>query len=162
MSYSACQLGPTGHASSSSLKPHQSNTSTSPGLLTARPRHLPSLKPIGYSWSYLACRIGHFIPIWQPCIGSLIQQCAIVRRGIDACRIGNSIPIWQPCIGSLIKQRAIVSRGLDACRIGHFIPIWQPCLGSLIQQCAIVHRGLDACISAGQQCVQDNRNALYF
>jgi hypothetical protein len=24
------------------------------------------LKPIGYTWSYLACRIGHSVPIWQP------------------------------------------------------------------------------------------------
>jgi hypothetical protein len=22
--------------------------------------------PIGYTWSYLACRIGHYVPIWQP------------------------------------------------------------------------------------------------
>jgi hypothetical protein len=26
--------------------------------------------PIGYTWSYLACRIGHCVPIWQPFIGS--------------------------------------------------------------------------------------------
>jgi hypothetical protein len=29
--------------------------------------------PIGYSLSYLTCRTGHLIPIWQPCIGSLLQ-----------------------------------------------------------------------------------------
>jgi Transmembrane amino acid transporter protein len=32
-----------------------------------------SLKPIGYTWSYLACRIGHWVPIWQPIIGSTFQ-----------------------------------------------------------------------------------------
>jgi hypothetical protein len=30
----------------------------------------PSLKPIGQTWSYLACRIGHLFPIWQTAIGS--------------------------------------------------------------------------------------------
>jgi hypothetical protein len=32
------------------------------------------LGPIGYTWSYLACRIGHCVPIWQPCIGSAFQK----------------------------------------------------------------------------------------
>jgi Vitamin B6 photo-protection and homoeostasis len=27
-------------------------------------------RPIGYTWSYLASRIGHLVPIWQPIIGS--------------------------------------------------------------------------------------------
>jgi hypothetical protein len=28
-----------------------------------------SVKPIGYSWSYLTCRIGHLVPIeWCPCV----------------------------------------------------------------------------------------------
>jgi hypothetical protein len=27
-----------------------------------------SLKPIGYTWSYLACRIGHLAPVWQPLV----------------------------------------------------------------------------------------------
>jgi CoA-transferase family III len=26
--------------------------------------------PIGYIWSYLVCRVGHLVPILQPCIGS--------------------------------------------------------------------------------------------
>jgi hypothetical protein len=30
----------------------------------------PPLKPIGYTWSYLACGIRHSVPIWQPIIGS--------------------------------------------------------------------------------------------
>jgi hypothetical protein len=25
--------------------------------------------PIRYTWSYLACRIGQLVPIWQPLIG---------------------------------------------------------------------------------------------
>jgi hypothetical protein len=31
-----------------------------------------SLKSIGCNWSYLACRAGHFVPIWQPLIGGQI------------------------------------------------------------------------------------------
>jgi hypothetical protein len=31
---------------------------------------MPQLKSIGYLWSYVACRIGRLIPIWQPIIGS--------------------------------------------------------------------------------------------
>jgi hypothetical protein len=44
-----------------------------PGLLLkVLFRHAwPSLKPIGYPWSYLAARIGHCVPIWQPFIGTL-------------------------------------------------------------------------------------------
>jgi hypothetical protein len=33
------------------------------------PPYGSSLKPIGYTWSNLACRIGHWVPIWQPIIG---------------------------------------------------------------------------------------------
>jgi hypothetical protein len=32
-----------------------------------------NLKPIGYSWSYLACATGPLVPIWQSCTGSLFQ-----------------------------------------------------------------------------------------
>jgi hypothetical protein len=32
-----------------------------------------SLNPSGYSWSYLAFRIGHWVLIWQPLIGSSFQ-----------------------------------------------------------------------------------------
>jgi hypothetical protein len=28
------------------------------------------VKPIGYTWSYLACRIGRLVLIWQPLIGT--------------------------------------------------------------------------------------------
>jgi hypothetical protein len=28
------------------------------------------LKRTAYAWSYLVCRIGRFIPVWQSCIGS--------------------------------------------------------------------------------------------
>jgi hypothetical protein len=31
---------------------------------------LRCVETIGCTWSYLACRIGHFFPIWQPLIGS--------------------------------------------------------------------------------------------
>jgi hypothetical protein len=30
-----------------------------------------STGPIGYVWSYLACRIGKLVPIWQPCTGPM-------------------------------------------------------------------------------------------
>jgi hypothetical protein len=32
-----------------------------------------SLKPMSYSWSYLACKIAHSVPIQQPSIGSSFQ-----------------------------------------------------------------------------------------
>jgi hypothetical protein len=32
-----------------------------------------SLKPIGSTWSYLACKTGHVVPIWKPRIGSSLQ-----------------------------------------------------------------------------------------
>jgi NAD(P)-dependent dehydrogenase (short-subunit alcohol dehydrogenase family) len=35
--------------------------------------HFWELKPIGYTWSYLACRIGHLVPIWQACTGSSLH-----------------------------------------------------------------------------------------
>jgi hypothetical protein len=35
------------------------------------------LKPIGCTWSYLACRIGHLVPIWQPCTGSSYSVIAV-------------------------------------------------------------------------------------
>jgi hypothetical protein len=40
------------------------------------PLHLarPSLKPIGYTWSYTTCRVGHSVPLWQPLIRSSFQQ----------------------------------------------------------------------------------------
>jgi Mitochondrial biogenesis AIM24 len=31
-------------------------------------------KPIGYTWSYLACRTGNTVPIWQPFLGSSFQS----------------------------------------------------------------------------------------
>jgi WD40 repeat protein len=40
-----------------------------PGRLELHCRNA-ALKPIGHGWSYLACRIGHLSPIWQPYIGS--------------------------------------------------------------------------------------------
>jgi Eukaryotic translation initiation factor 3 subunit 7 (eIF-3) len=32
-----------------------------------------SLKPIGRARSHLACRVGHVVPIWQPCVGTSFQ-----------------------------------------------------------------------------------------
>jgi hypothetical protein len=35
---------------------------------------LPTItEPIGYTWSYLACRIGQLLPVWQPLIGPSFQ-----------------------------------------------------------------------------------------
>jgi phosphoribulokinase len=36
-------------------------------------RHPSSPKPIGHTWSYLPCRRGHLVPIWQLLIGSSCQ-----------------------------------------------------------------------------------------
>jgi hypothetical protein len=47
--------------------------------LCSRHVHAPrrgALKSTGYTWSYLACRIGPQIPIWQPIIGSSFQECS--------------------------------------------------------------------------------------
>jgi hypothetical protein len=36
---------------------------------------LPSVKPIGHAWSYLACRTGRLTPAYQPLIRSSLQRC---------------------------------------------------------------------------------------
>jgi hypothetical protein len=33
------------------------------------------LKPIGYTWSYLAYIIGHLVPVWHPLIGASFHFC---------------------------------------------------------------------------------------
>jgi Protein kinase domain len=38
---------------------------------------LPSSKRTGYTRSNLACRTGHFVPVWQPIIGSSFQECVL-------------------------------------------------------------------------------------
>jgi hypothetical protein len=42
-------------------------------------RSQSSLKPVGYTWSYLACRIGHFVPIWKPSIGNRTLISVMIR-----------------------------------------------------------------------------------
>jgi hypothetical protein len=49
-----------------------------------------SLKPMGYSWSHSACRIGQLVPIWQPHRGFLIQVMNTLSRarsgaGLSVC-----------------------------------------------------------------------------
>jgi DNA gyrase/topoisomerase IV, subunit A len=39
-----------------------------------------SLKPIGYTWSYLACRIGDCVPIWQVVLNNLYRHTALQSR----------------------------------------------------------------------------------
>jgi Complex I intermediate-associated protein 30 (CIA30) len=34
--------------------------------LVVQPECQAALKSMGFSWSYLACNIGHLVPIWQP------------------------------------------------------------------------------------------------
>jgi hypothetical protein len=43
----------------------------------------PPLKPIGCTWSYLACRRGHRVLVWQPSTGSSFQEC------LASCRAGG-------------------------------------------------------------------------
>jgi hypothetical protein len=43
----------------------------------------PQLKPIGYTWSYLACRIGHLVPIWQPINKILISIVVMLARPVS-------------------------------------------------------------------------------
>jgi hypothetical protein len=38
-------------------------------------QHATSMKPIGYSLSYLTCRAGQLDPIWQPCTEPNFRQC---------------------------------------------------------------------------------------
>jgi hypothetical protein len=40
------------------------------GISSVAGRPEPALRPIGYTWSCLACRIGHWISNWQAIIGS--------------------------------------------------------------------------------------------
>jgi hypothetical protein len=48
---------------------------------------VPSLKPIGCAWSYLAYVIGHLVPILQPYIESSFQQWCSTSGGLDkVCR----------------------------------------------------------------------------
>jgi hypothetical protein len=63
----------------------------------------PSLKPIGCTWSYLACRIGHLVPIWLMGMGCMDPSQHSVRqtwyRSISAAmlypasRMASDIPI---------------------------------------------------------------------
>jgi hypothetical protein len=40
---------------------------------------LTSLKPLRHIWSYLACRIGYWVPIRQPLVGSSFQQWGVLH-----------------------------------------------------------------------------------
>jgi hypothetical protein len=54
----------------SALGSFQSTTSGAGGSLSPCAQGCVHHGPIGHNWSYLACRIGHLVPIWQPIIGS--------------------------------------------------------------------------------------------
>jgi hypothetical protein len=49
-------------------------------FLQLRCAGLPSLKPIGYTWSYFTCRIGIWSSIWQPSIGCSCQYDAVMHH----------------------------------------------------------------------------------
>jgi hypothetical protein len=96
---------------------------------------LPSLRPIGYSRPYLACRIWHFIPIWQPCIGSLCWGTCVPPRWapINAKpHLGKSSEAEVAMVYGHTSLNPIgCSRSYLACRIGHYISNLQQYIGSL-------------------------------
>jgi hypothetical protein len=42
------------------------------------------LRPIGYTWPYLACGIGHLVPIWQPLIVSSFHATDLPPKSCEA------------------------------------------------------------------------------
>jgi hypothetical protein len=96
-----------------------------------------SLKPIGSTWSYLACRIGHLVPIWQPLMVSSFQSCDMPP---DKSWMGPSTaahPRINPLELVLVASLKPIGSNWSylACRIGHLVPIWQPLMGSSFQSC---------------------------
>jgi hypothetical protein len=58
-----------------STLPDCTQASAATCVLTSCLEGTPQVKPIGYNWSYLACRIGHLVPIWQLLIESSFHLC---------------------------------------------------------------------------------------
>jgi hypothetical protein len=59
-------------------------------------RYPSQLKPIGYNWSYLACRIGHKVPFWQLTIGSSFHLRTVGLCGptLKFCLLLEWVPIY--------------------------------------------------------------------
>jgi hypothetical protein len=104
------------------------------GVAHIMPRHA-SLKPIGYSWPYLSCTRGGLFPVWQPCIGSLIQQWCLRPKHFWVSFLGAGIPslvcpflrflslVGVRVHGSTLKPMGC-RRSYLARRIRHLVPIW--------------------------------------
>jgi hypothetical protein len=56
---------------------------------------LTLVKPMGYAWSHLACRIGHRVAIRQPSIGSSVHLCeqVVLRHGVGQ-TWDDSVKAW--------------------------------------------------------------------
>jgi hypothetical protein len=100
-----CCAAPLGAALRVLMRACSSRVGLSTGL--ARPQHvrsacLASLKPIGYTWPYLACRLGHLVWVWWPCMGPVFPVITETNR-ICMVIFGRQnrtlVPIWQPLIG---------------------------------------------------------------
>jgi hypothetical protein len=60
---------------------------------TATTTQVPPLKPVGYTWSFLACKTGHLVPIWQPLIGPSFHFCSSLFRHNRIYDVGSEGPV---------------------------------------------------------------------
>jgi hypothetical protein len=75
-------------------------------------------EPIGYTWSYLAWRIGHLVPVWQPLMGSSFQQwriqgipiLAMNGRRAPTLESVTSLKLEKKCGNFVEKTRSAKSR----------------------------------------------------
>jgi hypothetical protein len=82
----------------------------------------PSLKPIGYTWSYLAWRIGHCVPILQPYTGSSFQllervlapRHASVQPGLPACMQNRTLRPYLAAIHRSAREFGSIASGSTA------------------------------------------------
>jgi hypothetical protein len=76
------------------------------GISSVAGRPEPSLRPIGYTWSCLACRIGHWVSNRVLIPTADAARCCLawaVVAGLKLCRIGHWVPNWQAIIGSSFR-----------------------------------------------------------
>jgi hypothetical protein len=55
---------------------------------------LESLKPIGYTWSYLACRVGYLVPIWQWLCGRPWERSLLAAQRSASRRRAAADRLW--------------------------------------------------------------------
>jgi hypothetical protein len=83
-----------------------------------KPPARPSLKPIGYSWSYLGCRIGHVVPVGIPG-GALPASADALLILVCVCVCLSVCPTCSFCMpGCCLSARLSVYRRRSACA-GH-------------------------------------------